>query len=153
MFRIAGSAHGWPLAGLGKFKVDGFASGPSKDEIESEIEIGALVSFSGSRWHLDANAIAGRGTGDDGETDAEARLRFGRDLGDLFRLSVDSQMRMRVGGPRYLQNGKTWDFAGGPQLSLGSGHFYGALTAGPATMGMLSDSLGFSSLLCLGGTN
>jgi hypothetical protein len=38
--------HGWSLGALGKFKVDGFASGPQRNEIESELELGALISFS-----------------------------------------------------------------------------------------------------------
>jgi len=61
------------------------SSGPNKDEIESEVEIGALLSFAGSRWHLDADAIGGRGSGDDGETDVESRLRAGLDLGPWVR--------------------------------------------------------------------
>jgi hypothetical protein len=151
--RILGDASdGWSLGGLGKFKVDGFASGPDKDEVESEIELGALASFDRRAVHLDMNAIAGRGTGDDGETDTEGRLRFGYDLGKLARLGIDGQIRVRVGGPKYLPNGRIWDFTAGPQLVLGSGHFYGALTAGPATFGLLGHSVGFSSVLTIGGT-
>jgi hypothetical protein len=151
--RILGKPDdGWSLGALGKVKIDGFASGPNKDEVESEIEIGALTSFSKRAYHLDMNILLGRGLGDDGETDTEARLRFGYDLGKLFRLGLDNQARLRIGGPKYLPNGKTWDFASGAQFMVGSSNFYGALTAGPATMGLVSENVGFSSVLTIGGT-
>ena len=144
--------QGWSLGGLGKFKVDGFASGPSRDEIESELELGALISFAElGGFHFDINLIAGRGLGDDGETDTETRLRFGRDLGELVWLGLDAQARLRVSGPKYLPNGRVWDFAAGPQLMLGSGSFFAVLTAGPATMGQLSTNVGFTSMLGIGG--
>jgi hypothetical protein len=91
------------------------------------------------------------GTGDDGEIDAEGRLRFGRDLGSLARLGVDGQARFRLAGDRPLAGGRTWDFAGGPQILFGSKHFYGALTGGPATMGVLRD-VGWTGILSLGGS-
>jgi hypothetical protein len=157
---VAGTFHllgerrqGWSLGGLGKLKVDGFASGPNKDELETELELGALISFAElGGFRLDLNLIAGRGLGDDGETDAETRLRFGRELGDLFWLGLDGQARLRVSGPRYLPNGGTWDFALGPQILVGSGSFFALLSAGPATMGLLSSNVGFSSVLGIGGT-
>ncbi len=149
---LGAPGDGWALGALGKFKVDGFSGGRDGDEIESEIELGVLTSFAHGGWHLDLNAIFGRGTGDEGETDAESRLRFGYDLGRLVRLGVDGQARFRLSGEDQLPNGKTWDFAAGPQLFVGSGAFYGALTAGPATMGLTSESVGFSAALALGGT-
>ena len=36
-------ADGLSLGALGKFKIDGFAAGPSHDEIESKTELGALL--------------------------------------------------------------------------------------------------------------
>jgi hypothetical protein len=144
--------RGWALGALGKFKIDGFAAGPEHDEVESEIELGALVSFSRSGMHLDVNGIAGRGLGDEGEMDAEGRLRFGYDIGRYVRLGADGQFRARLAGPKYLPNGRTWDFTAGPQLCVGSGSFYGALTAGPATMGLTSESVGFSGIVAFGGT-
>jgi hypothetical protein len=144
--------HGWSLGGLGKFKIDGFASGPHRDEVESELELGALISLSESGFHFDLNLIAGRGLGDDGETDTETRLRFGRKLGALFWLGVDGQARLRVSGPRSLPNGRSWDFAAGPQFLVGSAGFFAVLSAGPATMGLLSNNLGFTSTLGIGGT-
>jgi hypothetical protein len=144
--------HGWSLGGLGKFKVDGFASGPQKDEIESELELGALISFAETGFGLDLNVIGGRGLGDDGETDTEMRLRVGHTLGELVRLGLDAQGRLRLSGPRALPNGRTWDFAAGPQLLVGSGSFFAVLTAGPATTGLLSRDIGFTSVLGIGGT-
>jgi hypothetical protein len=143
---------GWSLGGLAKFKVDGFAGGPNKDEIETELEIGALASLSQAAWHLDINAIGGRGLGDDGETDVEGRLRLGRDLGRLVRLGLDGQIRARVAGPRALPNGRTYDFSAGPQLFVGSSGFYGSMTAGPSTMGLTSSEVGMASMIAVGGT-
>lgn len=144
--------HGWSLGGLGKFKVDGFASGPEKNEIESELELGALISFAESGFGVDLNLIAGRGLGDDGETDTEMRLRLGHTWGELVWLGLDAQGRARVSGPRTLANGRIWDFAAGPQLLVGSGSFFAVLSAGPATMGLLSKDIGLTSMLGIGGT-
>lgn len=152
LVHILGSAtRGWSFGALGRFKVDGFAGGSNRDEIESEVELGALLSLNEAAWHLDLNTIAGRGTGDEGEMDVEGRLRLGRDIASLVRVGVDGQFRARVDGPRYLPNGRTWDFAIGPQLFVGSNAFYAAVTAGPSTMGLTSDAIGFSSILAIGG--
>lgn len=151
--RILGKpGSGWSFGGLGKFKIEGFAAGPKHDEVESEVEIGTLLSYNDEAWHLDVNTIGGMGTGDDGEVDVEGRLRFGRDVGEYFRLGVDGQARVRLAGPKYLPNGEIWDFAVGPQALLGSRHFFGSLTGGPTTTGLLSDRVGWNVLLALGGT-
>jgi len=150
--RIIGNGReGLSAGALGKFKVDGFAGGPGRDEIESEIEVGALVSYRGDRWYVDANSIFGRGTGDDGETDAEGRLRFGRDLGASFRLGIDGQVRARLAGPHYLANGRTWDFVVGPQAVFNWRSFYGSLTAGPTTMALATQNVGWSAAVSVGG--
>jgi hypothetical protein len=153
VYRFYGNANdGFSLGALGKFKVDGFAGGPQQDEIESELELGFLASYVQSGWHFDLNAIAGRGLGDDGETDAEGRLRFGKDLGQWVRLGVDGQARVRLAGPKYLPNGQIWDFAAGPQIMIGSKRFYGALTGGPATMGLSSSNVGWTLVASIGGS-
>jgi hypothetical protein len=153
ILRLYGDGReGTSIGFLGKFKVDGFAAGPSHDEMESEIELGALVSYRSHGWSIDANAIAGAGTGDEGETDAEGRLRLGRALGSHWRLGVDSQLRARIGGPRYLPNGRTWDFAAGPQVIASFDPWYGSLTAGPATTGLVSNDVGWIAVLSIGGT-
>ncbi len=153
VFRLLGTpGDGFSLGALGKFKVDGFAGGPARDEVEAEIEIGILASYVRAGWHFDVNAIAGRGTGDDGETDAEARLRIGKDVGRWVRLGVDGQTRVRLAGPKYLPNGQIWDFAAGPQIVIGSRRFYGALTGGPATMGLVSANVGWTVVASVGGS-
>jgi hypothetical protein len=111
-----------------------------------------LITFTESGLRLDLTVIAGRGLGDDGETDTETRLRIGHDLGALVWLGVDGQARLRVSGPRSLPNGRSWDFTAGPQLLLGSGGFFAVLSAGPATAGLLSKDIGFTSVLGIGGT-
>jgi hypothetical protein len=151
--RLYGSGkEGLSLGGIGKFKIDGFAAGPTHDEVESEIEIGALLSYGYLGWHFDLNGIAGRGLGDDGETDAEGRLRLARDLGDWGRVGLDGQARARLSGPRDLPNGRTWDFAAGPQFLVQQGAFYGSITAGPSTMGLESKRVGLVAIATIGGT-
>ena len=153
IFRAVGKAReGWSLGLLGKFKVDGFAGGPTKDEMESEIETGLLLSYAHSGWLLDANAIAGFGTGDDGEVDVEGRLRVGRMVGQWVRLGLDGQARLRVAGPRLLPNKKTWDFSAGPQVVVGNRYFFGTLTAGPATMGLFDEKVGVNAMVSVGGS-
>jgi hypothetical protein len=148
--RLLGApGNGFSLGALGKYKVEGFAYGPN-NEFESEIETGLLLSYVGAGWHVDANAIGGMGLGDDGEIDAEGRLRLGRDIGSLVRVGVDGQARFRLAGDFRLPGGRTWDFAGGPQVVLGTNRFFGALTAGPATMGVLSN-VGWTAIVSVGG--
>jgi hypothetical protein len=150
--RIAGNGRdGFSAGALGKFKVEGFAAGPDHDEIESEIEVGALLSYRASQWYIDANSIVGRGTGDEGESDAEGRLRFGRELGTSFRIGIDGQVRARLAGPRYLANGRTWDFAAGPQAVFNWRFFYASLTAGPTTIALATPAVGWSAMVSAGG--
>jgi hypothetical protein len=158
--RLLGKAdEGWSLGALGKFKVEGFGrpgglgTAPANpDEIESELETGLLLSYGRDGVHLDLNAIAGFGLGDDGEIDTEGRLRLGYDVVPMLRVGVDSQARVRANGPQYLPNGRIWDFAAGPQLVVGSKGFFGSLTGGPATMGLISDRLGWNVIASVGGT-
>lgn len=151
-FRVLGSRlEEWALGVLGKWKAEGFGVGPNGDEIESEIEGGVLFTYGASGWHLDTNAMVGGGTGPAGEMDAEGRLRAGYDLSRLVWLGVDGQVRFRLAGPKYLPNGRTWDFASGVQTMVGGPHFFGAFTAGPSTMGVLTDNVGVTALLSAGG--
>jgi hypothetical protein len=148
--RIVGApGDGFTLGVLGKFKVEGFATGPD-GEMESEIESGMLLSYARYGWHGDLNVVVGFGTGDDGEIDGEARLRLAHDLGDLVRVGLDSQARYRVAGTKSLLGGRSGDFVGGPQLLVGTSHFYGSVTAGPATMGVES-GIGWTSIVSIGG--
>lgn len=150
--RILGErSRGWALGALGKWKAEGFGVGPHGDEIESEIEAGVLFSLLAAGFHLDTNALGGFGTGPAGEADVEARLRFGYDVHRLIWLGMDGQVRLRVAGPKYLPNGRTWDFVSAAQILVGDGHFFGAFTAGPTTMGLISDSVGVTAMLSAGG--
>jgi hypothetical protein len=45
-----------------------------------------------------------------------------------------------------------WDFAAGPQTVFGAKSFFVAVTAGPTTMGLLTDRLGCSAIASVGGT-
>lgn len=142
--------RGLSIAALGKFKVDGFGVGPNH-EMESEVEGGLVVSYAQRGFHLDLNAITGFGTGDDGEIDGEGRLRIGQDLGPAVRLGVDGQARYRVSGTTPLPGHRTWDFAAGPQLLVGSRAFFGAITAGPTTMNVFDSTLGWTGVISIGG--
>jgi hypothetical protein len=150
--RLLGRAgSGWSLGALGKFKVDGFDTGPG-GETEAEMEGGILLSYAGHDWHFDLNAITGFGLGDDGEIDSEGRVRFGYDLGSLVRLGMDGQARYRLSGDKRLPGNRNGDFALGPQVLVGSSHFFGAFTAGPATMGVVNKDVGWTAVVSLGGT-
>ncbi len=145
------ASNGFSLGALGKFKVDGFAAGPDRDEVESEIEVGGLVSYDALGWYADVNAMGGRGTGDDGETDVEGRLRAGRAIARWLRLGVDSQVRARLAGPKYLPNGRTWDFVAGAQAIATNDAFFGSLTVGPTTTGLVTKNVGWTIVASLGG--
>jgi hypothetical protein len=154
LVRILGTpGDGFSLGGLGKFKIAGFGIGPN-DEVESETEFGLLLSYARAGWHVDLNSITGIGLGDDGEVDTEGRLRLGYDLSDVVRLGVDGQARVRLAGTYRLPGNRTADFAAGPQVVIGSSHFFGSLTAGPATMGITDRTMtGWTAVLSVGGMN
>src|SRR5262249_37734467 len=82
---------------------------------------------------------------------AEARLRFGRDLNRFVRVGLDGQARFRAAGEKPLPGDRTWDIVGGPQFMVGVSHFYGALTVGPATMGV-NNGIGWTGGLSVAAT-
>jgi hypothetical protein len=153
--RLLGRANdGFSLGAIGKFKVEGFGVGPN-NEVESEMETGLLLSYVRAGWHFDLNAITGFGLGDDEEIDTEGRLRLGYDLTSIVRVGVDGQARYRLHGIYRLPGNRNGDFAAGPQILVGSSRFFGAFTAGPASMGITDRdrAVGWSAMLSLGGTN
>lgn len=153
MWRLYGTrGEGFSLGVLGKWKAEGFGVGPHGDEIESELEGGVLATVLAGRFHLDSNVLAGGALGGSGEADVEGRIRPGFDLGRLVRLGLDAQFRVRVAGPRYLPNGRIWDFAAGAQTVVGNQSFFGAFTFGPSTTGVLTENVGVTGMLALGGT-
>jgi hypothetical protein len=150
LVRLLGDhTNGWSLGALGKFKVDGFTRG--KDgEVETEVESGAVLSFVRERVHFDLNGILGFGLGDDGDRDGEGRLRFGVDLTSFLRLGIDEQARFKLGGVQKLPGNRTWDIAGGPQVLVHWKNFFGAVTAGPTTMGVIDPHAGWMALVSVG---
>jgi hypothetical protein len=82
--------------------------------------------------------------------DAEARLRFGVDVTSFLRLGVDEQARWRVSGATKLPGNRTWDYAGGAQILVSWRSFFGAVTAGPTTMGVLDTKPGWMATITLG---
>jgi hypothetical protein len=153
MGRLYGTrGEGFSLAALGKWKAEGFGVGPHGDEIESELEGGVAATVLAGRFHLDSNILAGGALGGSGEADVEGRIRPGFDLGRLVRLGLDGQFRVRVAGPKYLPNGRIWDFAAGAQTVVGNQNFFGAFTFGPSTTGVLTNNIGVTGMLALGGT-
>ncbi len=153
ILRLLGRANeGWSLGALAKYKVEGFGTDPSGD-LESEIEGGLLLSYGERRGlHFDLNAITGFGLTEEGEIDAEGRLRLGYDVASMVRVGIDGQGRWRLSGAKNLPNGAIWDAAGGPQIVVGTGHFFGALTGGPATMGVASSGVvGWTLVASFGG--
>jgi hypothetical protein len=151
--RLVGRANeGWSLGALAKYKVEGFGTAPGT-EYESEIEGGLLLSYGERRGlHFDLNAITGFGLTEDGEIDTEGRLRLGYDVASMVRVGIDGQGRYRLSGSKNLPNGATWDAVGGPQILVGTDHFFGALTGGPTTMGVTSSGVvGWTLVASLGG--
>jgi hypothetical protein len=155
LYRIVGRANdGFSLAGLAKYKIEGFGVGP-KDEVESELEGGLVASYAYGGLHADLNGVTGFGMGDEGEIDAEGRARVGYDLGSHVRLGVDGQARYRLHGTFQLPGNRDGDYAFGPQTIVAFGRFLAAFTAGPTSMGLIDGSraFGWTSFLSIGGTN
>jgi hypothetical protein len=149
--RILGKpGDGFSLGAIGKYKVEGFGTDKNGDT-ESEIESGLLFSYVKSGFHADLNTLTGFGMTEEGEIDTEGRLRLGYDVTSLLRVGVDGQGRYRLAGSKRLLNGALWDFAGGPQVMIGTSHFFGALTGGPTTMGLTKSSVvGWTLVASLG---
>jgi hypothetical protein len=150
--RILGNGvDGFSLGALAKYKVEGFGTDKNGDT-ESEIEGGILLSYVKYGFHADLNAITGFGLTDDGEIDSEGRLRLGYDVMKLVRVGADGQFRYRLAGSTRLLNGALWDFAAGPQILIGTSHFFGALTGGPTTMGLTKQGVsGWTLVASIGG--
>jgi hypothetical protein len=144
-FRILGSVEdGWALGAMGTYKAEGF------DNLEGEIEIGALFSILRDRWHFDINAVAGGGLEESEELDAEAKLRVGYDVVDWLRLGIDSRARYRLRGPVKLAGGRDGDIIAGAQVIASWSQFYAAILAGPSTVDVAS-GVGYAGSLTAGG--
>jgi len=133
------------LGALGKLRSTASRAVQAATNREPKAELGALF-VSSAPWYLDANAIAGRGMGDDGEMDAERRLRSDAMVGSHVRLGFDGQLRARVAGrvpfrTAHLgfRRGSTGNHWPGPLLRLDDGR--------PATTGLVSRNVGWIAML------
>jgi len=142
--RILGSERaGWALGALARYKTEGFA------EMEGEMEGGILASLSQRRFHGDLNLVIG-GDFDGRESDGELLARAGYDVLPYLRVGAEGRGRYRLAGEVDLPGGRSWDAFGGAQLFAFYDHYFGAVTVGPSTVGMV-DTVGWSMLASAGG--
>jgi hypothetical protein len=142
--RFLGSERaGWALGALVRYKTEGFA------ELEGEMEGGLLASLSQRRFHGDLNVVIG-GDFDGHESDGELLARAGYDVLPFLRLGAEGRGRYRLAGEVDLPGGRSWDAFGGAQAFAFYSHYFGAVTVGPSTVGMVN-SVGWSMLASAGG--
>jgi len=142
--RIVGDRKvGWALSALARYKAEGFA------ELGGEVEFAVLGSYARRGLHLDGNVIVGAGF-EEGESDGELLARAGYDVLPFLRIGGEGRARQRLSGDASLPGGRSWDAYAGPQVLGYSGAFFGALTAGPSTVG-IQGGLGWLALLTVGG--
>jgi len=135
---------------LGRLKLQGFAAAPGA-EVESEAELGALLSLASGAWFAHWNGIMGKGLDGEGETDVESRLRLGRQFGSWVQFGIDTQLRKRLIAPKASSNGPSFDFAAGLEVAVGDSALYAVLTTGPSSIGREDAGLGWASLASVGG--
>ena len=142
--RFLGSERdGWALGALARYKSEAFAG------LEGELETGLLASLSQHRFHGDLNVLVG-GDFDGGEADAELLGRGGYEVLPFLRVGAEGRARYRLAGTTELPGGRTWDAFGGAQLFAFADHYFGAVTGGPSTVGIV-DRLGWSVMASAGG--
>jgi len=76
--------------------------------------------------------------------------RVGYDVLPFLRLGGEGRARVRFSGDVTLPGGRTWDMFIAPQVLGYYGAFFGALTAGPSTVG-IADGVGWLALASIGG--
>lgn len=142
--RILGSrAEGWALGGLARYKAEGFA------ELGGEAEFGLLGSYARHHVHFDANAVMGTAF-EEQERDIEGLARAGYDVLPYLRLGGEGRIRYRVAGDATLPGARTWDGIVGPQVLGHYNAFFGAVTGGPANVGIVS-KVGWAAIATVGG--
>lgn len=142
--RILGNrADGWALGALARYKAEGFA------DLGGEIEFAALGSYGRRGVHLDGNAVIGKDMDKD-ESDGEALARAGYDVLTFLRVGGEGRVRYRLSGAAALPGGRNWDAFAGPQVMGFYGAFFGAVTAGPSTIG-LTENVGWIAIATVGG--
>ncbi|HET9929784.1 MAG TPA: hypothetical protein VFQ35_03820 [Polyangiaceae bacterium] len=132
------------LAALVQYKTEGFT------EAGGELELGLLTGFHRARWLLNVGAVAGFGLEeeDEGEMDAEGKLRVAYDVLDSVRVGVLARFRERLAGERRLTGDRNWDFIGGPEVAGSFGPFMLSASGGPTTFGV-PDGVGAYGMLTL----
>lgn len=140
---LGGRPQGWALAGLARYKAEGFA------ELGGEAEFGVLGSYGWYHAHLDVNVIVGTAF-EESESDAEGLVRGGYDVLAFLRVGGEGRLRYRIAGDVTLPGGRSWDAIVGPQLLGHYEAFFGALTGGPSTVGIVS-KVGWAVIATAGG--
>ncbi len=132
------------LAGLVQYKAEGFT------EAGGELELGVLTGLHRSRWLLNVGAVAGFGLEEEeeGEVDAEGKLRVAYDVLDSVRVGILARFRERLAGERRLPGDRNWDFIGGPEVAGTFGPFMLSASGGPTTFGV-ADGVGAYGMLTL----
>jgi hypothetical protein len=134
---------GWALSALARYKAEAFA------ELGGEAEFAVLGSYARRGFHLDGNTIFGVAF-EEAESDGELLARAGYDVLPFLRVGGEGRVRVRFSGDVTLPGGRTWDMFMGPQVLGYYGAFFGALTAGPSTVG-IENSVGWLANATVGG--
>jgi hypothetical protein len=148
---LGGLEERYALGALAQYKAEGFT------EAGGELEFGALFSLRPQRFHLDFAAIFGVGLEEEeeerkkageeeGEADAEGKLRVAYDVLGPLRAGVVGRFRKRVIGERSLAGNKSWDFIAGGELVVSLGPCAISASGGPTTLGV-ADGVGAYGML------
>jgi len=148
---VGGGHEHHALGALLQYKTEGFT------EAGGELELGALFSLRPGRLRLDVAALFGigleeeeaamRAAGEEeGEADAEGKLRLGYQVLASVQVGIVGRFRQRVIGERSLAGGKSWDFIGGGEVVASLGPCAIAASGGPTTLGV-ADGVGAYGML------
>jgi hypothetical protein len=147
---LGGGRERHALGALVQYKTEGFT------EAGGELELGALFSVRPGRLRLDAAAFFGigleeeeaerRAGEEEGEADAEGKLRLAYQVLDPLSVGLVGRFRQRVVGARSLPGGKSWDFIGGAEVVASLGPCAIAASGGPTTLGV-ADGVGAFGML------
>lgn len=148
---VGGGHEHHALGALLQYKTEGFT------EAGGELELGALFSLRPGRLRLDVATLFGigleeeeaamRAAGEEeGEADAEGKLRLGYQVLASVQVGIVGRFRQRVIGERSLAGGKSWDFIGGGEVVASLGPCAIAASGGPTTLGV-ADGVGAYGML------
>jgi len=150
-FAFLGSQReGYALSVLAQYKAEGFT------EAGGELESGLFAAFRRHGWYVNLGALVGFGLEEEGEeggakeeegeVDAEGKLRIGYEVLGALRVGAIARFREQLSGERRLAGGKNWDFLGGPELIGSFGPWMVAASGGPTTLGV-ADGVGAYGML------